>query len=64
MNEKAWLQERFGILNYLLVFVTGGLTVRAPILRFCEEKHTRQSFGLVWWQGYHEGKTGGVVQTN
>ena len=39
-NEKAWLQRRLGIFNYLLVFATVRLTVRAPILGFCEKKNT------------------------
>ena len=50
----------------LLVFATVRLTVMPPILKFCEEKNTRQSFGSALWHGYHKtrGKTGGVVQTN
>ena len=42
----------------MLVFATVRLTVRAPILRFCEEKHTRQPSRFALWQGYHKTRGG------
>ena len=53
-NDKAWLQVRLGIFNYLPMFATVRLTVRAPILGFCDEKNTTQSFGFALRQGYPE----------
>lgn len=58
MNETYWLQVRFGIVNYTLVFATVRLTVRAPILRFYEEKHTMQPSRFALWQGYHKTRGG------
>ena len=53
-------------MNYLLVFATDRLTVRAPVLRFRDEKNTRQSLDSLCDRastGHEEGKTGKMVRT-